>query len=943
MKLERDEWARVLGHLDGALELPAAARDGWLDALALEPPRLKQALRSLLADRAVIETGDFLAAGAEASLLHVGTRLGPWRLLRELGQGGMATVWLAERHDGAHRRAVALKLPRRVFGSRVVAERFERERDILSTLQHPHIAQVLDAGEAQGQPWLALEYVAGRPITEHAAALQLGLKARLQLFLPVLQAVQHAHGQLVIHRDLKPANVLVAEDGSVKLLDFGVAKLLEDDGASSETALTQLGGRAMTPQYASPEQVAGRPLGVASDVYALGVLLYELLTGQLPYTLQRDTPAALEEAILQAQVQRPSQAVADRRLARALRGDIDTLVMKALEREPARRYASAAELAQDIERHLQSLPIAARPAGLALRLRKLWARQRLALSAATAVALALAGGAGVALWQAGQARAEATRAAAVQRFLLDIFKANSARQPDPEKARAATARELLDIGAERIDQALADQPALRLTLLDTLSEMYKDLGLETKAAALQRQAVAMALRESGRDSPEHLAHLAQLANVLADAAGNAERQRVIDEGLGIVARLPDRPSVARLQLYIEAVSLYQSARLAEAETYSQRALADARALGDADLLRRAHEAAGVTAQLRGDDALAEERLAEAVRVGEAARLDSVELLRARAQLADAQARRLRLDASEATLRTALAEALRINGPNHVNTHQTRLRLAYTLARQGRLHDALAEHQTLQAALEAAPTLDTFTFPLHVTAYAQTLTKLGRMAEAERLLRQAIDVRDRTRPGTRVAAELREFLVHPLLAQGRVADAEAVLAQAAAIRAAAGLKPGQRTWAQHAVAGHELARARGDAAAARAALGTLVAGGETDKPDSMGWIDATLLRARFDIEQGELDAALARLRTLRGLLAERGLSGRIVPVEGQRLTLCAAIAARRGAPAQAAAGFERARQVYASELDADAPLRREWAALQRAAPPTGGGAADIDCS
>ncbi len=942
MKLERDEWARVLGHLDTALDLPAPEREPWLAALALEPPRLKAALRQLLADRAAIETGDFLSAGAEASLLHEGQRLGPWRLLRELGQGGMATVWLAERHDGAHRRPVALKLPRRVFGSRVIAERFLREREILSTLQHPHIAQVLDAGEAQGQPWLALEFVAGRPITEHAQAQGLDLRARLRLFGPVLQAVQHAHGQLVIHRDLKPANVLVSDEGVVKLLDFGVAKLLEPGGDGPETALTQLGGRALTPQYASPEQLAGRPLGVASDVYALGVLLYELLTGRLPYRVQRDSAAALEEAILQAQVLRPSQAVADARLARALRGDVDTIVMKALEPEPARRYASAAEMAQDIERHLQLLPIAARPAGPALRLRKLWARRRLALGAGFAVALALAGGAGLALWQAGQARAEARRAEAVQRFLVDIFKANAARQPDPEKARAATARELLDIGAERIDHELADQPAARQALLGTLAQMYKDLGLEQRAAELQRQAVALALARSGRDSAEHLLQLARLANVLADAAVDAERRRVVDEGLAVLARRPDRPAPERVAMWLEAASLYQSARLADAEALGQRALADARALGDPDLLRRAHEMAGVTAQLRGDDALAEQRLAEAVRIGQQAGLASYELLRARAQLADVQARLLKLDASEATLRAALADSLRTSGPAHINTHQTRLRLAFALARQGRLHDALAEHEALQAALQAAPTLDSFSFPLHATAYGQTLTRMGRLVEAERVLRQGIEVRDRTRPGTRVAAELREFLVHPLVAQGRVAEAEALRAEAAAIRAAAGLKPGQRTWAQQAVAALALARARGDAAGARAALATLVAGSEADPPNSLGWIDGTLVRASFEVEQGELDAALARLQRLRGVLAEHGLAGRIVPVEGQRLTLCAAIAARRGAAAQAAEDFERARQLYARELDEAAPLRREWAALRQVAPGARASSAPVDC-
>jgi eukaryotic-like serine/threonine-protein kinase len=456
MKLQADEWARVLRYLDTALDLAEAERQPWLEGLEL-PPRLKDALAQLLGERRALETADFLGAGPDLSRqpeFHLGETLGPWRLLRELGTGGMASVWLAERNDGAHARQVALKLPHRLLGSRAIAERFVRERAILSTLQHPNIAQVLDAGDTAGQPWLALEFVAGRPITEHAAALGLSVRQRLKLFLQVLQAVQHAHGQLVIHRDLKPANVWVAEDGTVKLLDFGVAKLLQPEEGrqahAAETTLTRLGGRAMTPQYASPEQVAGRPLGVASDVYSLGVLLYELLTGRLPYTVQRDTAAALEEAILSADVQRPSHVVGDAHTARALRGDLDTVVMKALQAQPGQRYVSAEALANDLQRHLESEPILARPDTVLYRLRKLWGRHRLALSAAAAVTVAVLGGSGLALWQAEQARAEGRRAEAVQTFLLDIFKANSGRLSDPQKARATTARELLDLGAERI-------------------------------------------------------------------------------------------------------------------------------------------------------------------------------------------------------------------------------------------------------------------------------------------------------------------------------------------------------------------------------------------------------------------------------------------------------------------------------------------------------------
>lgn len=338
MPLAREDWSILLRHLDEALELPPAQRATWWAALAPSLGPLAPALRQLLDERGAIETSDFLAAlpplpagaGAPGRGLAMGRRIGPYALLRELGQGGMASVWLAERADAAHQREVALKLPWLGPKAGNIVERFAREREILSTLTHPHIASVLDAGIDGDQPWLALEYVQGEPITNHAARHSLSIAARLRLFLQVLQAVQHAHAQLVVHRDLKPANVLVDERGQVKLLDFGVAKLLAGDGAAHATELTQLGGRAMTPQYASPEQVAGHPLGTASDVYSLGVLLYELVTGRLPYVLSRATPAALEEAILDAQLRLPSSLVADKSMSRALRGDIDTIVMLSL-------------------------------------------------------------------------------------------------------------------------------------------------------------------------------------------------------------------------------------------------------------------------------------------------------------------------------------------------------------------------------------------------------------------------------------------------------------------------------------------------------------------------------------------------------------------------------------------------------------------------------------
>src|SRR5882672_2598287 len=288
MALAASELAQVSRLLDDALELDAADRERWLAALPAEHAMLVPVLRAMLARDAdsdhVLDQAPRLREHneeVEGQAVQAGAQVGPYRLIREIGRGGMGTVWLAERADGTLKRQIALKLPRMAWVSGL-AERMRRERDILAVLEHPNIARLYDAGvDTQGRPYLALEYVKGEPIDRYCRAHQLTLAQRLQLFLQVARAVAHAHARLIVHRDLKPSNILVAADGTVRLLDFGIAKLLEGDTGPA-TDLTALVGRALTPDYASPEQIKGEPITVASDVYSLGVLLYELLTGERP-------------------------------------------------------------------------------------------------------------------------------------------------------------------------------------------------------------------------------------------------------------------------------------------------------------------------------------------------------------------------------------------------------------------------------------------------------------------------------------------------------------------------------------------------------------------------------------------------------------------------------------------------------------------------------------
>jgi eukaryotic-like serine/threonine-protein kinase len=587
---------------DSLVEVTPEERVARLADVAVEDAELAREVEGLLA--AVDLAGDFLERPAvdevpalaraalaeqrEARALAPGDQLGVWRLVRPLGTGGMGEVWEVERADGQFEQHAALKLLKRGVDSAEVLRRFRVERQILARLRHPAIAHLYDGGIAtDGRPFFVMELVAGEPLTVACERRGLTIAERLGAILTVCDAVDTAHHSLVVHRDLKPSNVLMTAGGEVKLLDFGIAKLLSEGDEGAETRAWE---RLMTPAYAAPEQILGEPVTTATDVYALGVMLYELLTGRLPH--RRPASAArLAEHVERESVERPStvvlrraedamdgsaaQPAERRRQARILRGDLDWIVLRALAREPERRYASASALAADLRRHLAGRPVEARPDSVAYRTGKLVRRHRVAVTAAALVLVSLLGGLAAALWQAREARAQAARAERVKELLVGVFLG-----ADPEQARGETitARELLAEGTRRVEAELAGEPEVQAELLTTIARVEEGLGLLASAQGRAERALAIAEQLYGPSDPRLIPPLAALGSALSQLERDAESLAVRERILAIArARFAaDSLEVARAET--EVVNAYFGLdRYAEALPLAEHALAVKRA------------------------------------------------------------------------------------------------------------------------------------------------------------------------------------------------------------------------------------------------------------------------------------------------------------------------------------------------------------------------------
>ena len=807
----RDRWHVVSPYLDRALDLPEKERGSWLETLRREDPGLASELEQLLEERGAVHRDGFLdsrmgAPPAPPSL--AGQTIGSYTVIEPIGQGGMGSVWLARRSDGRFEGLAAVKLLNVSLVGRAGESRFEREGSILARLTHPHIARLVDAGVSSvGQPYLVLEYVAGEQIDRYCDRRRLDVESRLRLFLDVLAAVAHAHANLIVHRDIKPSNVLVGEDGQVKLLDFGIAKLLDGEGISGEaTALTREGGRAMTPEYAAPEQVTGGAITTATDVYALGTMLYVLLAGRHPAGAALGSTVELVRAIVDTEPQRLSDAFAPTRmrtepaaaeasrarsttgdgLRRLLKGDLDTIVAKALKKNPAERYPSVTALAEDVRRYLDHQPISARPDTVRYRAAKFVRRHTRGVAAAAAVILLLAALTGFytarLTAERDRARREARKSARVSDLLTGLLTA-----ADPyatHEGKEPTVRGILDAGAARVRQELAGEPELKADMLSVMGRTYQRIGEPEKARPLLEEALALRRRIFGPEHEKVAESLNELGVLLREVGDFASAEPALSRALVIRRKVlgPRHPDVAKT--LVELGRLYSDRGFDDrAEPPIREALAIRRkVLGELD-----HETATSLNELalllwhKGDLAGAESAFRQCLAINRKTLGENhPDVSTSLNNLALIAGDRRDWVQAESLSRQSLEIGRRTLGDHHPDVAIKLNNLSRPLLEQKKYEEAASVlRQALQIATPALGAAHPMVAGYKVNL-ARVLLAKKEAAAAEPLLRQALEVRVRALPrGDWRIATAKSLLGETLTDLGRYPEAERLLLEARA--------------------------------------------------------------------------------------------------------------------------------------------------------------------
>ncbi len=769
--LTPERFAALQDAFEAALDLSAAEREAYISSVAAHDAALATRVRALLAahlrDEDALERPALADAmshalddGAEATADRwVGRRVGAYEIVRRVGAGGMGTVYEGVRADDQYRKRVAIKLLSAQAASDTAVRRFRRERQILANLTHPNIAALFDGGVTDdGQPYFALEFVEGEPITAWCDRRALGIAARLALFRQVCAAVQYAHQSLVVHRDLKPGNILVADDGTVKLLDFGIAKLIPTDGdESAELPLTRAGSRAYTPDYASPEQLLGLPIGTRSDVYAMGVVLYELLCGAPPFDLRGRSAADVERVVSEATATRPSAALTEERarmlgertagrVRAAVAGDLDAIVLKALRKEPERRYGSADELAEDVRRHVEGRPVAARPEGLPYRLGKLVRRRRLETAAVALTLVAVVAGITTSTLQARRAEeerrradVERDRATEVAAFLTTML---GAANPG-SFGRDVKVREVLDSASTKAN-ALRPRPALEGEIRDVIGGTYLALGEFERGEAEFRAALAARRRSAPAGDRATAVALERLSQAVEFQGHYAAADSLLRQASALFARHGFADEQSRgVHIDSRGRILAYLGRMAEAEPLFREGIAielRRRPPNDSSLASSYTNLAVVQSEL-GNNASAETLLVAAVAAAKRAHGPVHPLVASiMSPLASVQSRAGAHDRADSTYLATLAMRRQLLGEEHPEYAWTMFNYADQLLLVGRYAESAQwarrvlalRGKTLQDAHPAVGTA--------MSLLGRALARMDSLDAAERWLRESLAVR-----------------------------------------------------------------------------------------------------------------------------------------------------------------------------------------------------------
>ena len=778
--MDPDRFPRVQKVFEEVSDLPEADRSAFLDKACAGDELVRQEVESLLA--ADHESGEFLeqspTPGVDLSSLagKAGRpRAGHYKLLRKIGEGGMSEVFLAVRADDEYQKRVAVKIVRHDMDREDLVRRFRTERQILAGLEHPNIARLLDGGTTEeGLPYFVMDYIDGTPIHQYCDDHKLLVHERLALFRNVCSAVQYAHQNLVVHRDIKASNILVDANGEPKLLDFGIAKLLKPDQFAAEVDYTATWMRPMTPRYASPEQVQGKPITTSSDVYSLGVLLYKLLTGHLPYRFEGEDPSEWGRVVVEQEPERPSTSVgrveADpgpmqvevtpdlvsrtrrtqpHQLRRLLAGDLDNILLMALRKEPQRRYASVDQFSDDIRRYLEKLPVAARADTLGYRAGKFLRRNRWPVTAAASFVVLLLIFAVSMAFQArrvaeerDQARRQRDRAEQVVGFLEQIFDVSDPFSPDGE---VITAREILERGAERIGSELAGEPETRATLMNSIGRVYAGLGLYDRAEPLVREALKTRIELLPGDDPLVAESRETLGSLLRDRGELEDAEPLLRQALEERIRIfgGEHLAVARSSHSL-AKLLQEQARYDEAkELYGDALRIHERAGGDA--IKRSMMQIDLAGLLNetGEEEAAEASTREVLRIRKQALGDDHALVaEALNDLGVFYGIRGDFESAEPLLRQGLEIRKRVLGEQHPSVAEGMNNLGMLLKHKGELDEAEALYRSALVILRDRLGSEHPRVAIQRHNLARLLQAEGNYREAEVLDRETLDIRRR---------------------------------------------------------------------------------------------------------------------------------------------------------------------------------------------------------